>query len=50
MVWSLVKISVSIVALLLAPKLIQPLNWPFLLGSMALCMQVYWVALLWRGR
>ena len=50
MVWSLVKISVSIVALLLAPKLIQPLNWPCLLGSMALCMQVYWVALLWRGR
>lgn len=50
MVWSLVKISVSICALLLAPKLIQPLNWPCLLASMALCMQVYWVALLWRGR
>jgi ATP synthase protein I len=50
MVWSLVKISVSIFALLLAPKLIQSLSWPFLLGSMALCMQVYWVALLWRGR
>jgi ATP synthase protein I len=50
MVWSLVKICVSICALLLAPKLIQPLNWPCLLGSMTLCMQVYWVALLWPGR
>jgi ATP synthase protein I len=50
MVWSLVKIGVSVAMLLLAPKLIQPLNWPCLLGAMALCMQMYWVALLWRGR
>lgn len=50
MLWSTVKIGVSIVMLMLAPKLVQPLNWPTLLASMVLCMQVYWVALLWRGR
>jgi len=35
---------------LLAPKLVQPLSWPALLAGMALCMQVYWLALMWRGR
>ncbi len=48
--WSMVKIGVSIVMLMLAPKLVQPLSWPALLATLALCMQVYWVALLWRGR
>jgi ATP synthase protein I len=48
--WSLVKMGVSIAMLVLAPKLIQPLNWPALLATMVLCMQVYWLALLWRGR
>ena len=50
MSWSLVKIGVSIAMLMLAPKLVQPLSWPALLGSMVLCMQVYWLALLWRRR
>jgi ATP synthase protein I len=50
LLWSVVKISVSIVMLLLAPKLIQLLSWPFLLAALVLCVQVYWVALLWRGR
>ena len=36
--------------LMLAPKLIQPLSWPALLVALVLCMQVYWLALLWRGR
>ena len=50
MLWSLVKIGVSVLMLLIAPKLIQPLSWPALLAAFALCVQVYWVALLWRGR
>jgi ATP synthase protein I len=50
MLWSVVKIGVSIVMLMLAPKLVQPLSWPALLAAMVLCMQVYWFALLWRGR
>ena len=50
MLWSTVKIGVSIAMLLLAPKLVQPLSWPALLAALVLCMQVYWFALLWRGR
>jgi ATP synthase protein I len=48
--WSFVKIGVSVVMLLLAPRLIQPLSWPALLVALVLCVQVYWLALLWRGR
>jgi len=36
--------------LMLAPKLVQSLSWPALLVSLVLCMKVYWLALLWRGR
>ena len=50
MLWASVKIALSIAMLLLAPKLVQPLSWPALLAALVLCMQVYWFALLWRGR
>ena len=50
MFWSLVKIGVSVLMLLIAPRVIQPLSWPALLVALALCVQVFWLALLWRGR
>ena len=50
MLWSMVKIGVSIAMLMLAPKLVQSLSWPALLATMVLCMQVYWFALLKRRR
>lgn len=50
MSWEMVKIAVSVAMLLLAPKLVQHLSWPALLAGMVLCMKVYWIALLWRGR
>jgi ATP synthase protein I len=50
MSWSLVKIGVSVLMLALAPKVVQPLSWPALLAALVLCIQVYWLALLWRGR
>ncbi|MDO9316370.1 MAG: ATP synthase subunit I [Burkholderiaceae bacterium] len=50
MLWSMVKIGVSIAMLMLAPRLVQPLSWPALLATLVLCVQMYWVALLWRGR
>jgi len=50
MLWSMVKIGTSIGMLMLASKLVQPLSWPALLVTMVLCMQVYWFALLKRGR
>jgi len=50
MLWSLVKIGVSVVMLMLAPRLVQMLSWPALLAAMVTCMLVYWLALLKRGR
>ncbi len=50
MLWSMVKIGVSIAMLMLAAKLVQPLSWPALLATMVLCMLVYWFALLMRKR
>ena len=50
MSWEFVKIGVSVALLLLAPKLVQSLSWPALLVGMVLCMQVYWLALMWRSR
>lgn len=50
MLWEVVKIGASVAMLMLAPRLVQPLSWPALLVGMVLCMKVYWLALLWRGR
>ena len=50
MLWEMVKIAVSVLMLVLAPKLVQPLSWPALLVALVLCMKVYWLALSWRGR
>lgn len=50
MSWAAVKIGVSLLMLALAPRIVQPLSWPALLVAMVLCMKVYWLALLWRGR
>ncbi len=50
MLWEAVKIAVSVVMLALASKIVQPLSWPALLAGLVVCMKVYWVALLWRGR
>jgi ATP synthase protein I len=50
MLWEGVKILVSVAMLMLAPKLVQSLSWPALLVALVLCMKVYWLALLWRGR
>jgi ATP synthase protein I len=50
MLWETVKIAVSVFMLVQAPKLVQPLSWPALLVGLVLCIQVYWLALSWRGR
>ena len=47
--WRVVGVQV-VVGLLLAPRLVQPLSWPALLAGLVVCMKVYWIALLWRGR
>jgi ATP synthase protein I len=50
MLWEVLKIGVSVLMLMLAPKFVQPLSWPALLAALVLCIKVYWFALLWRGR
>lgn len=50
MSWEAVKLAVSVVMLILAGRLVQPLEWPALLVALVVCIKVYWVALLWRGR
>lgn len=50
MLWEFVKIAASIAMLALAPRIVPTLSWPVLLVAMVVCMKVYWVALLWRGR
>ncbi len=50
MSWAVVKIGFSVLMLLLAPKILQPLSWPALLVALVLCMQTYLLALLWRKR
>ena len=48
--WAAVKMGASVLLLALASKVVQPLSWPVLLIALVLCLQVYWFALLWRGR
>ncbi len=50
MSWAVVKIGFSVLMLLLAPRILQPLSWPALLVGLVVCMQTYWLALLWRKR
>ena len=50
MLWEVLKIAVSVVMLMLAPQIVQPLSWPALLAALLVCIKVYWFALLWRGR
>jgi ATP synthase protein I len=50
MLWEMMKIAVSVVLLMLAPKFVHDLSWPALLAALVLCIKVYWLALLWRGR
>jgi ATP synthase protein I len=48
MLWEMVKIAVSVLMLVLAPQIVQPLSWPALLAGLVVCMHVYLLALLWR--
>jgi len=50
MLWESVKMAVSVAMLVMAPRLVRPLSWPALLAALAVCLSVYWFALLWRGR
>lgn len=48
--WTGVKLVLSLVLLVAAARVAPGLNWPALLVAMAVCLQVNWLALLWRRR
>jgi ATP synthase protein I len=45
-----IKLLLAVGMLALAPVVVRPLSWPALLAAMVVCLKVYWLALLWRGR
>jgi ATP synthase protein I len=48
--WEAVKLLLAVGMLVLAPRVVVPLSWPALLCALVVCLKVYWLALLWRGR
>jgi ATP synthase protein I len=50
MLWEGVKIGLSVLLLILAARIVQPLSWPALLAGLVVCIKVYWLALAWRRR
>ncbi|MGC8701420.1 MAG: ATP synthase subunit I [Thiomonas sp.] len=46
----LLKIGLTIVLLFFAPRVVQPLSWAAMLIAIVVTLQVYWVALILRGK
>lgn len=46
--WAGMKWVLSLALLVAAVRVVPGLNWPALLVAMAVCLQVNWLALLWR--
>ena len=43
--WELVKLALTVVALVAAPRWIEGLSWPAMLAGLLVTMKVYWLAL-----
>lgn len=48
MLWEFGKILLSVALLALAPKVVRDLSWPWLVGSLVVCLKASWLALLIR--
>ena len=48
LVWEGVKVILTVLALLLAPQVVEDLSWPALLAGLVVTMKVYLLALAWR--
>ena len=48
--WEAVKLLLAVGMLALAPRVVVPLSWPALLIALVVCLKVYWLVPLWRGR
>ncbi len=49
-VWEAVKVALTVVMLVAAPKVISELSWPAMLAGLVVAMKVYWVALAVRKK
>ena len=47
MVWQGVKWMMSVMFLVLAPRIVPELSWPAMLAGLVVTMKVYWLALIW---
>ena len=43
--WELVKLALTVVALVAAPRWVEGLSWPAMLAGLLVTMKVYWLAL-----
>ena len=50
LLWEMVKIALTIVLMMMAPRWVAGLSWPALLIGLVLAMKVYWVALAFAPR
>ena len=46
-VWQGVMRALTVLLMVLAPRLIEDLSWPALLAGLIVTMKVYWLALIW---
>jgi len=46
-VWQGVKMVLTVLLLVLAPRFVEDLSWPALLAGLIVTMKVYWLALIW---
>jgi ATP synthase protein I len=46
-VWQGVKMTLTVLLMVLAPRLLKDLSWPALLAGLIVTMKVYWLALIW---
>ena len=46
-VWQGVKMLMTVLMLVMAPRWIEDLSWPALLAGLIVTMKVYWLALVW---
>lgn len=49
-VWELVKLLLTVMLLVLAPRLVDGLNWLALLAGLVVAVQMYGLVLWWHGR
>ena len=43
--WELIKLALTVVALVAAPRWVDNLSWPAMLAGLLVAMKIYWVAL-----